>query len=114
MKYVMDINSIIDSLNLTIFSSGKEKIVENGYTSDLLSVVLAKAPKKSLWITVQRHLNIIAVASIRELTGIIICNNLIPDEEVIKKSNEEGLWLLGTDLDPFTISGKLYKILKDG
>lgn len=114
MKFVMDIKSIINELNLKIFSSGKEEVVENGYTSDLLSVVLAKAPKKSLWITVQKHLNIIAVASIRELTGIIICNNLIPDEEVIKKSNEEGLWLLGTELDSFTISGKLYKILKDG
>lgn len=110
----MDINSIIDFLNLKIFSSGKEKLVENGYTSDLLSVVLAKAPKKSLWITVQKHLNIVAVATIRELTGIIICNNLIPDEEVIKKASEEGLWLLGTDLDSFTISGKLYKLLKNG
>lgn len=110
----MYIKSIIDELNLKIYSSGKEEDVENGYTSDLLSVVLAKAPKKSLWITVQKHLNIIAVASIRELTGIIICNNLIPDEDVIKKSNDEGLWLLGTELDSFTISGKLYKILKYG
>ncbi len=114
MKFVMDINSIIKNLNLKIFSSGKEKVVENGFTSDLLSVVLAKAPKKSLWITVQKHLNVVAVATIKEITGIIICNNLIPDEEVIKKSKEEGIWLLGTELDAFTISGELYKLLKNG
>lgn len=114
MKFVMDIDSIIDKLNLKIFSAGKEKIVENGYTSDLLSVVLAQAPKKSLWITVQRHINIIAIATIRELTGIIICNKLIPDDEVIEKAKEEGIWLLGSELDPFNVSGRLFNILKNG
>jgi hypothetical protein len=98
-------------LDLKVFTKGRSFIVENGYTCDLLSVVIANAPKNTLWITVQRHINIVAVASLKEIGGIVITENLLPEKEVIKKSEEEKVWLLGTKHNSFKLSGELFRIL---
>lgn len=110
----MNIKSLIKDLSLKIYSEGKKESFSTGYTCDLLSVVLANAPKDSIWITVQRHINIIAVATLREMSGIIIAHGFEPGEDVIKKANEEGIYLLGSDLDSFTLSGEIYRLLKNG
>jgi len=108
----MLIKNIIKLLNLKVYSEGKDLNIENAYTSDLLSIVLANAKRNSIWITVQKHINIVAVASLKEISAIIITEDYIP-EEVIKKAKEEKIWLLGSTEDSFTASGKIFKILQD-
>jgi len=105
---------LIEKLSLKVYSKGKRNFFNNGFTCDLLSVVLASTPKDSIWITVQRHINIIAVATLKEITGIIISQGFEPNEDVIEKAKEEGIYLLGSNLDSFTLSGEIYKILKNG
>ncbi|MDI6860589.1 MAG: DRTGG domain-containing protein [Caldisericia bacterium] len=110
----MDIKFLIQQLSLKVYSEGKKESFTSGFTCDLLSVVLANSPKDSIWITVQRHVNIIAVATLREISGIIISQGFEPGEDVIKKAKEEGIYLLGSNLDSFTLSGEIYKLLKNG
>lgn len=110
----MDIKILIEKLSLKVYSEGKKDFFSSGFTCDLLSVVLANSPKDSIWITVQRHINIIAVATLREITGIIISQGFEPTQDVIDKANEEGIYLLGSNLDSFTLSGEIYKLLKNG
>lgn len=110
----MDIKSLIEKLSLKVFAEGKRDYFSSGFTCDLLSIVIANCPKDSIWITVQRHLNIIAVATLREISGIIISQGFEPGQDVIEKAKEEGIYLLGSDLDSFTLSGEIYKILKNG
>jgi predicted transcriptional regulator len=85
--------------------------VTNGYTSDLLSDVMANTKEGNLWITLQIHPNIIAVAKLKELCGIVIVNNRQPEEETVKKAEEEKVPLLRTADSAFTISGKIYGII---
>lgn len=110
----MDIKILIEKLSLKVYSKGKKDFFSSGFTCDLLSVVLANSPKDSIWITVQRHINIIAVATLREITGIIVSQGFEPTQDVIDKANEEGIYLLGSNLDSFTLSGEIYKLLKNG
>ncbi len=109
----MNLKKIMEKLQLTTLS-GQENInidVTGGYTSDLLSDVIANSREKNLWITLQTHQNIIAVAKLKDLAGIIIVNNREPNEDTITKAKEEKVPLMCCDLTAFDISGKLYELI---
>jgi hypothetical protein len=64
---------IVEKLSLAV-RTGSENLdteVTAGYSSDLMSDVIAHARAGSLWITLQIHQNIVAVASMNELAGIV-------------------------------------------
>ena len=66
-----------------------------GYTSDLLSCVMAGAKTRRVWVTLQAHLNIVAVAALLELSAVIITEGARPDPATIAKANEEGITVAG-------------------
>ena len=109
----MKIKEIIDKLHLkTLAGQGNlDTEVTGGYTSDLLSDVIANSKEGNLWITLQIHHNIIAVAKLKDLAGIIIVNDREPDEETLKKANEENVPVLCCQDMAFEISGKLYELI---
>jgi hypothetical protein len=84
--------------------------VSHGYASDLLSDVLAHAPAGGVLITLQVHLNVIAVASHAGLRAVIFSCGRVPDDEILERAVGEGLSLLGTRADTFEIVGRLYEL----
>jgi len=109
----MKLKEIINSLNLQVLTAkdNLEKDVSDGYTSDLLSDVIANSREGNLWITLQIHQNIIAVAKLKDLAGVIIVNNRQPEEDTLKKAEEEKIPLLATEATAYRISGKLYQLI---
>ena len=109
----MTLKEITEKLQLKVLSAEDKLDVEvaGGYTSDLLSDVIANGQKGTLWITLQTHQNIIAVAKLKDLAGIIIINNREPDEDTLAKAKEENVPLLCSGDIAYEISGKLYKLL---
>lgn len=114
----MRLNEVIEKLNLKIFTAGGHDLseieVNSGYISDLLSDVIAGVSKGDIWITIQRHLNILAVAKLRDVSAVLIAKGLSPDANTIEKAQEEGVVLLGTDFSTFEVAGRLYNLLKYG
>jgi predicted transcriptional regulator len=110
----MKVTDIVSALNLTVVSGkgGLENEIKGGYVSDLLSDVIGNAAEGEVWITLQSHKNIVAVASLKEISAIIIVRGSKPDEETILKSDEENIPVLSTDAGTFNISGRLYELLK--
>ncbi len=109
----MNLQQIINELDLKVLTEGKEysKIEPQvGYTSDLLSCVMASGAQNGLWVTLQAHINIIAVAALLELAAVIITENAQPDESTLKKANTEGIILLSTHHPTFYIVGKLWEL----
>jgi len=106
----MTLKDIIKALDLEIKTESNllEREVTGGYTSDLLSDVLANSKKGDIWITIQTHLNIVAVASIKELAGIIIANGRIPEEETLKKAEDERIPIMLSKLSTYQVVGRLY------
>lgn len=107
----MTLQEIAEKLNLTGIHNSSEPIdVKEGYSSDLLSDVLAKGKEKMLWVTNQKHQNIIGVAVMLNLAGIIVAGGAKPDDVTIEKSIEENIPLYTTDLSMFEVVGRLYEM----
>jgi len=108
----MYLQQIIDQLNLTVLTEPRDFTSiapTGGYSSDLLSCVMAGAKKGDLWITLQAHLNIVAVAALNEVAAVIITENAQPDATSIAKANQQGVILLSTSRPNYEISGKLWE-----
>jgi serine kinase of HPr protein (carbohydrate metabolism regulator) len=106
------LSDIVKSLNLRV-ECGQEFLdreVLGGYVSDLLSDVMAYAKKGDIWITRQVHPNIVAVAVIRMMPGIIIVNNFKPEEETVKKAIAKKMPIMTSDLPAFELVGRLYQM----
>ena len=113
MDKTMNLQQIIDELNLKVLTEPRDFASidpTGGYSSDLLSCVMAGAKKGNIWITLQAHLNIVAVAALNELAAIIITENAQPDEASITKANQQGVILLATSQPTYEINGKLWEM----
>jgi hypothetical protein len=109
----MNLQQIINSLDLTVLTDPRDFssiTPEGGYTSDLLSCVMAGAKANYLWVTLQAHLNIVAVAALLEVAAIIVTEGAQPDAATIAKANEQGVILLSTPKPTYEIDGKLWEM----
>jgi hypothetical protein len=84
------------------------------YTSDLLSDVMANAKDGGALITIQAHKNTVAVATLVNITVIIVCNSRPLPEDMLETAKDEGIAVLLTKENQFTVSGKLYTALNEG
>jgi predicted transcriptional regulator len=85
--------------------------INGGYVSDLLSDVMGNAQEGQVWITIMRHLNVVAVASLTNVPAITFSKGYMPDAAVIAKADQEGITLISSNLNTFDIAGILYKHL---
>ena len=109
----MTVADIVTALNLEVLSGAKglQREVTGGYTSDLLSDVMGFADAGAVWVTLQTHKNVMAVASLKELGAIVLVKGFKPEPDTVEQSNEEEIPVRGTDLSAFEITGKLYNLL---
>lgn len=110
----MQVNELVKTLKLSILAgdSGLNREVTGGYVSDLLSDVMGHANEGEVWITLQTHKNVMAIASLKELAAIIIVQGFNPDADMLKQANEEQIPVLSTNKSTFEITGELYNLLK--
>lgn len=108
----MRLKDIVEALELEVVTGaewlGNE--VNGGYASDLMSDVLANSQKGDLWVTLQIHPNIVAVASMRELAGIILINGRRPEKETEERATQEKIPILVSRLPAFELIGRLYQL----
>jgi predicted transcriptional regulator len=108
----MKLGEIADQLGLEV-QTAKHRLsteVTGGYASDLLSCVMAKAQAGNIWITLQGHPNIVAVASLLNLAGVVITEGMTPDTATLQKAKEEGIPVLTTPLTAYTVAGRLFTL----
>jgi hypothetical protein len=89
----------------------EEISLTGAYVSDLLSDVMGNAKENQVWITIMKHLNVVAVAALANMPCVCFANSVMPDEAVIKKAIDEGICLISSPLSTFEIAGKLYLLL---
>ncbi len=105
----MTIQDIINGLNLHVVT-GEEHLnqkIETGYVGDLLSVVMGKANPDSVWVTVQSHVNIIAVATLVDIRCIIVSEGFSVDADAIQKAIEEEIVVLTSPQSSYEIVKQL-------
>ena len=108
----MTLKDIVEKLDL-IVRSGNDRLTETvtgGYVGDLLSDVIANAKAGSIWITMQVHVNIVAVAVLKELSAIILVNGRAPAADTLQKANEERVAILTSNGSAFETAGRLHAL----
>lgn len=110
----MKVGDIVKELGMEVISGTDhlDREVKGGYCSDLLSDVMGNARGGDLWITLQVHKNIIAVASLKECSAIILVKGLKCQQDVIELSEIENIPILSSSLSAFELAGKVYQLLQ--
>lgn len=110
----MNVKEIADRLGLECLTpelvEEQSRDVSGAYASDLLSDVLARAPHGGILITVQVHMNVVAVSVHADLAAVVFASGRQPEEAVRAKAAEEGIVLLRSEETAFDLSGKLYAL----
>ena len=84
--------------------------IGGGYASDLLSDVMGNAREGDLWVTLQKHVNIVAVAQLNGLAGIVLVNGRTPDPATAERADAEQIPIISTKLPAFEAVGVLYRL----
>lgn len=110
----MTIREILEALSLDVKTTQGDlgRTITGCYISDLLSDVMANAKEGEIWITLQTHPNIAAVASLKNLAAVIITNKRVPEEETVKRADGEHVTVAVSPLSTFEAGGLLYKMLR--
>ena len=109
----MTVQELVEKMNLTVFR-GQENLnneIKGGYTSDLLSDVMGFAREGQVWITLQTHKNVLAIASLKELAAILLVKGNKPEDDMLEQAIDEGIPVLGTDAQTFETTGKVYQLI---
>lgn len=100
----------IEGMELIAGKDGVDRNIKGVYLCDLLSWVMSNASKDDIWITVQTHTNIIAVASLLEIACIIIPDDIELEQATAQKANEEGIPVFSTGKPAYEIAKLLAKL----
>lgn len=107
----MQINELITHIQGTLLTQIENpQQVQCAYTCDLLSWVMAKGQAGCAWITVQTHINVIAVAVLHDMACVICPEGIAMQEESIKKAQEEGIAVISSPLTAYSICGILHQL----
>lgn len=112
----MKLHKVVDSMHLTVRSGEAllNRDVTGAYVGDLLSDVIANSAPGALWVTMQVHVNIVAVAVLKELAGIVLVQGREPADDTLKRAGEENVPLLVSNEPAFETAGKIYALLSTG
>ena len=109
----MDLKSVVERLGLEVLTAPAhlDREVTGGYVSDLLSDVMANAMAGQLWFTIQTHQNVVAVASLANLAGVVITSGKKPDSETLQRAGTEGVVIMRSPYPTFRVAGELWRLL---
>lgn len=99
----MTVRELIDKTQWKVLagSAALDKNITSGYVGDLLSWVMAHGKEGTAWVTVQTHLNVVAIACLHDFSCVIIPENIAVPEETLAKAEEEGIPLLQCGITGF-------------
>ncbi|TFG62309.1 MAG: serine kinase [Spirochaetales bacterium] len=108
----MKLSEIVEKLQLEVMC-GRESLdqeIERGFAGDLMSDVIANARPKDIWVTMQVHMNVVAITGMKETGAVVFTQGRIPLPETLRKAENEDAVLLGTGLTAFELVGRLYRL----
>ena len=93
--------------------TGLENEIGDGYVCDLLSWVMSHGQAGTAWVTVQRSLNVVAVATLIDCACIVLAENVLVEADFLDKAKEEGIAVLSTSLTAYQFSTQLAAALEN-
>lgn len=88
-----------------------DRQVNGAYIGDLLSWVMGRAKADNVWITIMSNINVVAVASLADVSCVILAEGVILDDEIITAAKEKGINILSTEDNSYNTAVKLSGIM---
>jgi len=106
----MTLAALVDELGLEPVTAVGAQEVKGAIASDLISSVLANADEGDVWVTIQTHQNVAAVAATQELAAVILSGGREPAAELLELAASEQVPILRTEATTFEICGQLWSL----
>ncbi len=107
----MTVHELAEALSLKVIAlPDGERTVEGAYIGDLLSWVMGRAESGQVWITIMSNLNIVAVASLADVSCILLCEGVEPDAAVVETATAKDINLLSSPASAYELAAALSKI----
>lgn len=108
----MTLAEIVERLSLKVYAGAAKlnRPLAGACAGDLLSDIIAHGPKDGLWITIQIHPNIVAVAVLKDLAAILLANGREPVADTIRHAEDQGIPILGSPLGIYDLAGRIYEL----
>ncbi len=90
--------------------SGNGNEIQGVYIGDLLSLVMSRALEGNLWITIQAHENIVAVASLVDVSAIVVAEGIHVEVDTIAKANELDIPIFESKASAFELSKTMIEL----
>jgi hypothetical protein len=89
-----------------------DKEVNGVYIGDLLSWVMGRADSGNVWITIMSNINIAAVATLADVSCILLAEGVTPDDDALLAANSKGINIISTDLSSYDAAVKISKLIQ--
>ena len=98
----MTVCELASAMNFSVITlPDKDREVSGAYVGDLLSWVMGRAASDNAWITIMSNVNVLAVATLSDVSCVIFAEGVIPDSEVVNTANSKGINLLSSSLSSY-------------
>ena len=106
----MDIQGLIDLTSARLLTPNADlaREVQCGYSCDLLSWVMAHGKNGMAWITVQTHMNVVAVATLMEMALVLVPEGIQVAQDVLARAENEGIAILSSEKTTYELCGLMY------
>lgn len=108
---VKELSEILELKSIYTYDSTRE--INGAYTGDLLSWVMGRAKTDNIWITIMSNINVVAVASLCDVSMVILSENSILDIDALEKAKTQGINVYSSELTSFELCSKIGKIILD-
>lgn len=109
----MTVRELADSCGFgTISLCDGEHPIRGAYVGDLLSWVMGRACADNAWITIMSNINVIAVASLSDVSCVIFAEGVTPEEDIVSVAKEKGINLLSSVLPTYETAVKISEFLR--
>lgn len=97
----MTVSEIVNLLGAKVYNLEEDRQITAGYAGDFLSAVMGKAPTDSAWFTIMNNVNVCAVATLADVSVVVLCEGVEPDEPLLAKVKMQGVNLIAVDDDVY-------------
>lgn len=109
----MKTRDVVEKTRATVLVPGDmERVLSGAISGDLLSFIMAEAKEGWLWITIQVHLNVAAVAVLKDVPFILVASGRTPEQALVERCAAEGLTLAVTRLSAFEAAVALQEVAR--
>ena len=108
----MTVNELIEKTELKpIVLSDGECEISGVYCGDLLSWVMGKAESGNLWVTIMSNVNVLAVATLEEISAVILSENVALEQSVLDTARQKNVNILSSSLGTYETAVMLGSVL---